>query len=245
VSRPALEAVIFDWGGTLTPWHTINFEDQWQSYARVHARHSGRTVEEAAELADRIMHLERTAWMRLREDGGSARMEEILADAGVASDDPAHSAALAAYQEFWEPHTLTDPEVRPLWEGLRHRGIRIGVLSNTIWSRAYHESVFERDGVLHLLDGAVYTSEIEHAKPHREAFRAALDAVGVTDPAAAVYVGDRAYEDVHGAQRAGLRAVLIPHSDIPAEQQVPVDVVPDAVAHRLLDLLDIVDAWRE
>jgi putative hydrolase of the HAD superfamily len=191
------------------------------------------------------MDLERTAWLRLREDGSSARMEEILADAGIPSDDPAHGQALAAYQEFWEPHTLTDPDVRPLWEGLQERGIRVGVLSNTIWSRSYHESVFERDGVLHLVDGAVYTSEIDYAKPHPLAFRAALDAVGVTDPAAAVYVGDRPYEDVHGAQRAGLRAVLVPHSDIPAEQQVPVDVEPDAVAHRLLDLLDIVDAWTE
>ena len=243
MSRPALEAVVFDWGGTLTPWHTIDFEAQWHSYASEHAARAGRTPEQAAELAARIMELERAAWLRLREDGGSARIEEILAEAGVASDDPAHEAALAAYEEFWEPHTLTDPDVKPLWEGLRDRGIRIGVLSNTIWTRAYHESVFERDGVLHLLDGAVYTSEIEHAKPHVEAFRAALDAIGVSDPAAAAYVGDRAYEDVHGAQRAGLRAVLIPHSDIPAEQQVPVDVEPDAVVHRLLDLLDIVDAW--
>jgi putative hydrolase of the HAD superfamily len=243
LSRPALEAVVFDWGGTLTPWHQVDFEAQWHAYAGEHAARSGRTPEQAAEMAARILELERTAWLRLREDGGSARIEEILAEAGVASDDPAHPAALAAYQEFWEPHTVTDPEVKPLWEGLRDRGIRIGVLSNTIWTRAYHESVFERDGVLHLLDGAVYTSEIEHAKPHPMAFRAALDAIGVSDPAAAAYVGDRPYEDVHGAQRAGLRAVLIPHSDIPPDQQVPVDVEPDAVAHRLLDLLDIVDAW--
>jgi putative hydrolase of the HAD superfamily len=243
LSRPALEAVVFDWGGTLTPWHSIDFESQWHSYATEHAARSGRTPEDAAALARRIMELERTAWLRLREDGGSARIEEILAEAGIPSDDPAHPPALAAYQEFWEPHTLTDPDVLPVWEGLQERGIRVGVLSNTIWTRAYHESVFERDGVLHLVDGAVYSSEIEHAKPHPMAFRAALDAVGVLDPAAAVYVGDRPYEDVHGAQQAGLRAVLIPHSDIPAEQQVPVDVQPDAVAHRLLDLLDIVDAW--
>jgi putative hydrolase of the HAD superfamily len=89
----------------------------------------------------------------------------------------------------------------------------------------------------------VYTSEIEHAKPHPEAFAAALAAVGVADPARVVYVGDRPYEDVHGAQRVGMRAVLVPHSDIPADQQVPVDVVPDAVVHRLADLLDVLDAW--
>ena len=52
----------------------------------------------------------------------------------------------AAYQRFWEPHTHTDPQVRPLWETLQRREIRVGVLSNTIWSRAYHREVFERDG---------------------------------------------------------------------------------------------------
>ena len=78
----AVEAVIFDWGGTLTPWHQIDFRDQWLSYARHHARASDRTPEEALELAERIMANEREAWLRIRGDGGSARMAEILAAAG-------------------------------------------------------------------------------------------------------------------------------------------------------------------
>jgi putative hydrolase of the HAD superfamily len=228
--------VIFDWGGTLTPWHTVDIAEQWRTYARAYGGDDA--------LADRILEAERRAWARTRDDGGSSRLAEILDEAGVASDHPGVSAAQAAYEEFWEPHTFTDPEVGPLFAGLRERGIKVGVLSNTIWSREYHEAVFERDGVLHLIDGAVYSSEIAHAKPHPEAFAAALRAVGVNDPATAVYVGDRPYEDVHGAQRAGLRAVLVPHSDIPPEQQVPVDVQPDAVVQRLLDLLDVVDNWR-
>ncbi len=243
MSRSDVQAVIFDWGGTLTPWHQIDFAGQWQAYARQHATASGRSEQAAEALAERILAMEREAWLRIRGDGGSARLEEILAQAGVASDDPGHPAGQAAYEEFWEPHTITDPQVRPLWEGLHERGVRVGVLSNTIWSRDYHDAVFARDGVLDLIDGAVYTSEISHAKPHREAFAAALAAVGVDDPASAVYVGDRAYEDVHGAQRAGLRAVLVPHSDIPADQQVPVDVQPDGVIHELLDLLPLVDTW--
>jgi putative hydrolase of the HAD superfamily len=215
VSGP-VRAVVFDWGGTLTPWHTIDIAEQWRAYARAYGG------ADAEDLATRILAAEQKAWARTRGDGGSARIAEILDEAGVASDHPGVSAAQAAYEEFWEPHTFTD----------------------TIWSREYHEAVFERDGVLHLIDGAVYSSEIEHAKPHPEAFAAALRAVDVDDPAAAVYVGDRPYEDVHGAQRAGLRAVLVPHSDIPPDQQVPVDVQPDAVVQRLLDLLEVVDGWR-
>jgi hypothetical protein len=49
--------------------------------------------------------------------------------------------------------------------------------------------VFARDGVLHLIDGSVYSSEIEHAKPHPEAFAAALRAVDVDDPAQAYGTG--------------------------------------------------------
>ena len=57
------------------------------------------------------------------------------------------------------------------------------MLSNTFWPRDWHEEIFRRDGVLGLIDGAVYTSEIDWTKPHPEAFRAAMTAVGVTDPA--------------------------------------------------------------
>ncbi len=235
-----VRAVIFDWGGTLTPWHTVDLNSQWDAYAELYAPDRAA----ARELAGRIVAAEAEAWRRSRTSGVSAHLAEVLAAAGVDTDHPGHPAALAAYEEFWEPHTFTDPDVTPLFTGLRERGIRVGVLSNTIWTRDFHERVFARDGVLPLVDGSVYSSEIDHAKPHREAFRAAMAAVGVSDPARCVYVGDRPYEDVHGAQRVGMRAVLVPHSDIPAVQQVPVDVHPDGVAHRLLDVLDLVDGWN-
>jgi putative hydrolase of the HAD superfamily len=240
VARPAVSAVIFDWGGTLTPWHTVDLEAQWHAYAGQYAQHP----HEAAPLAERILAAETRAWAKIKNGGQSARLAEVLADAGVDTDHPGHDAAQTAYEEFWEPHTFTDPDVPPLFAGLRERGIKVGVLSNTIWSRDYHEKIFARDGVLDLIDGAVYTSEIAHAKPHRESFVAAAAAVGVSDLASCVYVGDRPFEDVHGAQQAGLRAVLVPHSDIPPAQAVPVEVHPDGVAQRLLDVLGIIDGWR-
>lgn len=246
---PRVEAVIFDWGGTLTPWHDVDLPQQWRVFAReVHGlpvEAPDMPVEDLAEadsLAIRIHQAEERAWSRGRQTHQSASIEQILADAGVDSEHDRHLLALAAYRRFWEPHTHTDPQVRPLWEGLRARGLKIGVLSNTIWSRAYHREVFERDGVLDLIDGDVYSSEIHVVKPHREAFVAACEAVGV-EPEAAVYVGDRLFEDVHGPQQAGMRAIWIPHSDIPVSQQVSVDATPDAQAHELLDILAIVDEW--
>jgi putative hydrolase of the HAD superfamily len=90
-----------------------------------------------------------------------------------------------------------------------------------------------------LIDGAVYSSEIPWAKPHPEAFRAAMRAIGVTDPADCVFVGDRPYDDVHGAKCAGMRAVLVPNSDVPGFGAAR----PDAVISRLSELLEHLDSW--
>ncbi|KGN40494.1 HAD family hydrolase [Knoellia aerolata] len=246
-----LDAVIFDWGGTLTPWHDVDLPEQWRVYAReVHGvpiEASEMPADELAEadsLALRIHEAEAVAWQRGRTDHSSSTLEAILDAAGVDPAHDRHHLALAAYRGFWEPHTHTDEQVRPLWEGLRERGIRVGVLSNTIWSREFHREVFERDGVLDLLDADVYSSEIHVVKPHADAFLAACEALGV-EPECAAYVGDRPFEDIHGPQQVGMRAIWVPHSDIPVDQQVDVDVTPDAVAHELLDILDIVDAWSQ
>ena len=236
---PRCRAVIFDWGGTLTPWHLVDFEEQW----RVFARHVHAEEAQALCLAARIVAAEDAAWVRSRTDHSSARLHEILTEAGLAEGDLRRGAALAAYREFWEPHTFTDEQVRPLWEGLRERGVRVGVLSNTIWPREYHRGVFERDGVLDLIDADIYSSELAWTKPHPGAFRAAADALGV-EPSEAVYVGDRPFEDIHGSQLAGMRAIWVPHSQIPVGQQVSVDEVPDGVAHELIDILGILDGWQ-
>ena len=239
-SAPRLRAVIFDWGGTLTPWHTVDLVEQWTVFANALHRDDERA---SAGLAARIIAAEDAAWHRARTGQGSAHLDDLLREVGLDPAHPSHLAALTAYRRFWEPHTFTDGHVRPLWEGLHERGVRVGVLSNTIWSRDYHRGVFERDGVLDLIDADVYSSEMAWAKPHPQAFREAAAALGV-EPAEAAYVGDRPFEDIHGSQMAGMRAIWVPHSTIPLAQQVSVDVVPDGVADELIDILDIVDGWR-
>ena len=236
-----VEAVIFDWGGTITPWHTVDLEEQWRVFARYYHVDDPSL---AAGLAARIHAAENEGWKRGRRDGyASARIEDVLAEADVVAGDPRREAGLTAYRAFWEPHTLTDPQVQPLWQGLRDKGIRVGVLSNTIWTRDYHRDIFARDGVLDLIDGDVYSSETPWVKPAPEIFRAAAAAVGV-DPDWCVYVGDRSYEDVHGPQSVGMRAIWVPHSEIPENQQVAHEATPDAVAHEIIDVLDIVTGWR-
>ena len=226
----AIDAVIFDWGGTLTPWHSIDPAELWGWICAPHFPEA-----EAEAHAAALHAAEDELWRSSRAEQRSATMSRLFELAGVTVSDD----FLATYLNLWAPHTFTDPEVPELLEYLRRRGIKVGVLSNTMWPRSWHEDVFRRDGILDLIDGAVYSSEIDWTKPHPEAFRAAMAAVGVSDPVGCVFVGDRPYDDVHGAQSVGMRAVLVPNSDVP-----PFDTaVPDAIIDRLAELPGLIESW--
>jgi HAD superfamily hydrolase (TIGR01549 family) len=231
---PTVDAVIFDWGGTLTPWHTVDLEACWLAVAAL------VDPDRADELAAALLAAEIAVWDRARDEHRSGTLEEVCELARVILTE----AALAEYRAQWEPHSRLDPEAPEVLTGLRERGIKVGVLSNTIWSREHHEEIFARDGVLDLFDGAVYSSEIPWTKPHREAFLAAMTAVGADDPARCVFVGDRLFDDVYGAQAAGMRAVHVPHSTIPANQIGHTEGVPDATVRSLSELLPLVDGWH-
>jgi putative hydrolase of the HAD superfamily len=230
---PALEAVVFDWGGTLTPWHAIDFAAEAQALALA-------ALDASPEAHLDLQVANQTVWARAKDSQRSATIADVFTEAGLTHDE----SLLTAYREFWEPHTHTDPDVADLFRALRNDGLRIGVLSNTVWPRAWHEEFFRRDGVLDLIDGAVYTSEVPWTKPSPEAFCAAAHAVGVDDPARCVFVGDRLFDDVWGASQVGMRTIFVPHSDIPAEQLGHSTGEPDAVVHRLGEVLEVVRRWR-
>jgi putative hydrolase of the HAD superfamily len=234
----AVDAVIFDWGGTLTRWHDIDFHAESLALAQAVVQAADEPVD-LAELAPRLHAANVAVWGRARDEHRSATIDDLFDEAGLAHD----ADLLRAYYDFWVPHTATDPEVAPLFEALRGRGTKVGVLSNTIWPREWHRGFFERDGVLDLIDADVYSSEIPWTKPAPQAFEAVVEALGLSDPTRCVYVGDRLFDDVWGARNAGLRAVHIPLSNIPASQVGHTEGVPDAVAHRLAEIADLVADW--
>jgi putative hydrolase of the HAD superfamily len=226
----AVNTVIFDWGGTLTPWHTVDHQAQWLGICSRHL-----PDEEAVALATQMWAAEAALWERSTADHTSATLEDVASRAG-ASLPPGF---WDSYFEAWEPHTFTDPEAFALLRGLRAAGLKVGVLSNTLWPRSAHEEIFARDGILELIDGAVYSSEIPWTKPHPSAFLAAMDAVGADDPATCVFIGDRLFDDVFGAKRVGMRAVHIANSPVPGYAQAR----PDAVITSLAELPAHLSAW--
>lgn len=234
----AIRAVIFDWGGTLTPWHDVDLVAQWYAYAQMY------DPPNAASLARRLREREEELWRTQRETQGrvgTGALDSLFMAEGVDINSARHLGALGSYLDFWAPHTYADPDAQELLTSLRARGYLVGVLSNTMWPRSYHQEVFARDDLDGLIDAAVYSSELSMAKPHSSAFQVVLQALGV-EPSEAVFVGDRLWDDILGAQKAGLRTIWVPHSTS-VGREVP-EVEPDATLQRLLDVLDIVERWR-
>ena len=90
-------------------------------------------------------------------------------------------------------------------------GLRIGLISN---SHRCLRSFQEHFDLQHLVAGAVSSSEHGFMKPHPSIFEAAMQLVGVL-PAESVMVGDSVRQDVEGALKAGMRAVLLHRGDQP------------------------------
>lgn len=235
-----IEAVIFDWGGTLSIYVDVDMEDMW----RIAAKHlaSGTDPAREDEIRARLVAVEAEAWARIPIDQRSFTLGELLANASAALHLDVAAAVIAeatqGHLDAWTPHIRHDPSAGPVLAALKERGLRVALLSNTHWPREFHEHFLARDGLIDYIDARLYTSELPFSKPHASAFRATLDAVGVEDPGRAVMVGDRAYDDVFGAQQAGLRGILRPHGGVPGY-----DVEPDAVIGPLPELLAVLDRW--
>lgn len=114
-------------------------------------------------------------------------------------------------------------------------GIRIGLISNSHRCLASFQSHFDLQG---LIAATVSSSEHGFMKPHPSIFAAALQRVDV-QPGEAMMVGDNPRQDVDGALRAGMRAVLLhrgaaPH---PRAQDLASRGVP--IIQSLAELSDI------
>ncbi|MDP6604688.1 MAG: HAD family hydrolase, partial [Dehalococcoidia bacterium] len=228
---------IFDWGGTLADCAIVEMEDLWRLAAEHLAPGNGEP------LTAMLVAVEQAFWDRCSTDQRAGTLADLLAEATAAAGVDVAEAVLeeaaVRYLDAWTPHIRHDPEAAPAIAALRERGLRIGLLSNTHWPRAFHERFLERDGLDGLIDARLYTSEMEYMKPHPSTFRAALDALDIADPASVLFVGDRPFDDIHGARRAGMRAVLRPNAEVP-----PFGVTPDAQITSLLELPVLVDSWR-
>jgi putative hydrolase of the HAD superfamily len=199
-----IEAVLFDWGDTLMEW-------TWDDELLVAGQRAGlRAIgREELEITERFREAyEPLLWApgMVEEIEYPGLVRQLLGDFGVEIGDEELECYLEAEHAAWAPARKLGATTHALLESLRQRGLKLGLVSNALdppW--LLHRDLAEA-GVAERVDVAVFSSEVGRRKPDPAIFRRALEALDV-EPSAALFVGDRLYEDVRGASEVGMRTV--------------------------------------
>ncbi|MDB5034254.1 MAG: hypothetical protein JWQ98_1495 [Chlorobi bacterium] len=107
---------------------------------------------------------------------------------------------------------------------------KLAVISDTAFSGgAVLREVMEGAGIAKYFSAYVFSDETGVAKPHPEAFQAALGALNA-QPREAMHIGDIERTDIRGAKNAGMKAILYRGGNEPskyAEESTMADLVMD------------------
>lgn len=125
---------------------------------------------------------------------------ELAGRLNLTPTQAAHLSARYPYEAFMKPV----PDARTVLEGLRARGLRLGVLSNTLPSI---DRTLAFLGLNDLIDVAVATCAVGIHKPAPGAYRHALHALGLDAPEV-LFIDDKP-ENVDAARALGMHAALI------------------------------------
>ncbi|MFL5958852.1 MAG: HAD family hydrolase [Gaiellaceae bacterium] len=88
---------------------------------------------------------------------------------------------------------------------LRDRGYRVGLI--TVCSEDVPD-VWSETGFVDLFDATVFSCSVGLRKPDPRIYQLACEQLGA-EPGEAIFVGDGANDELAGAERVGMRAVLI------------------------------------
>ncbi len=233
-----VRAVLFDFGGTLYDYDTLLPGDR-ESLLHLAKLAGGSADTDAVYRAYRGAlrtayrnYLEQSYY--LHADMFREALEGMLRALGLEATDE----HVAAYREMqWKLHQRDfqlREGVRETLGELRRRGLALGIVSN-----------IDKDQLEHLgrlaelrrhFDWLLSSEEAGSCKPDGKIFAEALRRAGCA-PDEALFVGDSLSADIAGANRAGLRSVLLWHR---TDREPPSDgVKPRHVIARIPDLLEL------
>jgi len=202
-----LEAVLFDWGDTLMDFQ---FDEELMDRAfRTGLDALGRDDLPADEIRAHFRErFEPLFWVpgTLEEIEYPGMIREALAHFGIELSDDELARFLEAEHAAWQPARVLGSTTHALLDSLREEGLKLGLVSNAFDPGWLLRRDLEQMGIEQRIDVAVFSSEVGVRKPHPEIFGRALAAIEVA-PERTLFVGDRLYEDVHGAAELGMTTV--------------------------------------
>lgn len=208
-----IRAIFFDLGETLIHFGRVDPYECFKrgavaAYAYLQARGlrlpSFRQYHQKQWRAIRRSYL--WSHVRGREVDALALLRRVCKRMGICLDG---GDLLPLADCFYQPlrqNARVDPQAHEVLAACQQRGLRLGIISNTMVPAAMMDDHLRREGLLDYFAARVYSCEVRVRKPARAIFRLALERLGVS-ARQCVYVGDSVNTDVIGANRAGMVSV--------------------------------------
>ena len=135
-----------------------------------------------------------------------ATFRETLAGVGFDLPPDVIDHVVALDHSAYSNSITVEAETLAVLGELGAAGYPMGLVSNVALLPHLMREDLERLGIAPHLRASVFSSEVGVRKPDPRIFAEALERMAV-GPAETVFVGDRLYDDVSGAQAVGMRAV--------------------------------------
>jgi HAD superfamily hydrolase (TIGR01662 family) len=149
-------------------------------------------------------------------------------------------------KHLWEATALQKlPHLDEVLAELKHRGYKLGIITNTVTSREEHVRIALRKiNCEKYFDVIVTSVDVGCNKPDKKVFLTALKALQVK-PKEAVMVGNRITADIVGGNRIGMKTVLLKWNQRYPEKIASPEEHPTHIIKSLKELPKIVTETRK
>ncbi len=222
---PGVEAVLFDYGGTLVTftYPKDRLLEVIERFRPAISQATGVPAPQAEKIMEEVL-LPLEAVIENPDEDEVSYFEVYSgawSRAGIELPGALLYEILDAEQQVWDDVGQVDPEAPRLLGWLGQRGIKRAVCSNAPFPPEMMLRQVENNGIAALMDAVVFSSRLGRRKPAPEVYQATLEAVGV-EAERALFVGDRVREDYEGPRSVGMRAVICTaHAAAPPPDGIP------------------------
>lgn len=240
-----VRAVLFDYGHTLVDF-TVPEDALHGVYGEIRNRLKEEAKCELPEVADLVERVARSVTRRVDDSYAADRLVELdilelfsdaLTGLGFAPRSETVQWVAEAEHTALTAHLRVPPETLLTLSRLREAGIKIGIISNAHLLPHMMRRDWNNLGISPFIDASVISSELGVRKPDPRIFQKVLSNLEV-DPASAVFVGDRLFDDIGGAHAVGMRALLT--REFRQEEVEPDGPTPEMVVSRLDEITPFV-----
>ena len=188
-----VRAVIFDMFETLITHYNSPLYFGWQM-----AEDAGADVE-AFLKRWRGLEADRTIGKISLEQ----TLEQILKECGVYSEEMVAKIAAGRVATCESCFNTLNPEIIPMFESLKEKGVKVGLISNCFSEEA---EVIRESILFPYFDAVCLSYELGMRKPGEEIYRNCMEQLSVS-PGECIYVGDGGSCELETANKLGMKAV--------------------------------------